>query len=374
MTTSPRILLAPDKFKGSISAAGVAASLRSGLLGVRPDLRVTALPIADGGDGTVSAAVAVGYRRVEVIVAGPTGAPVATSFALRGDQAVVELADACGLTRLPGGIPAPMTAGTRGLGEVLRAALRAGARSVVMGVGGSAGTDGGAGMLVALGAQILDCDGRPIDDGGRGLASARSLDLTGLDPSIAGIRIVLASDVDNPLLGPSGAAAVYGPQKGSEPHQVAALDQALARWAEVVAHTVPGDFAGTAGAGAAGGVGFAAMAVLGATPRPGIDLVLEMVDFAAHLRLADLVVTGEGSLDTQTLQGKGPAGVAAAAEAAGVPVIAVAGRVALSQRQLTRAGFTAAYALADLEPDVNESMAHPGPLLERIGAEIARNV
>ena len=365
-----RVLLAPDKFKGSLTAAEVAHHLGAGLVAVRPDLELTSVPIADGGDGTVDAAVMAGYRRCPVTVSGPTGAPVHTDFALLGTRAVVELADACGLVRLPGGVPAPMTASSAGLGQALLAAVRAGATTVVLGIGGSASTDGGAGLLSALGAEIFDAAGRPVGPGGGPLAAVDRIDLSGLDPALASVQILLATDVDNPLLGPTGAAAVYGPQKGATPEQVVALDAALTRWAEVVQQQLPGRWAQTAGAGAAGGVGFAALAVLGAQPFPGIELVLELADFGGRLRQADLVITGEGSLDAQTLQGKGPAGVAAAASALGLPVLAVAGRVLLDRWQLRSAGFAAAYALLDLEPDPALCMANAGPLLERLGRRI----
>ena len=369
-----RILLAPDKFKGSLTAADVARHLGAGLLAQRPDLELSAVPIADGGDGTVDAAVAAGYQRRPVTVSGPTGESVDTSFALMGDRAVVELADACGLVRLPGGKPAPMTASTAGLGEVLLAAVRAGAATVVLGIGGSASTDGGAGMLTALGAVLLDDAGRPLAPGGGALARVHRVNLSGLDPALAGVRILLATDVDNPLLGLTGAAAVYGPQKGASPAEVEQLDEALTRWADVLQRQLPGDWARTPGAGAAGGVGFAALAALGAASFPGIELVLALGDFAGRLEQSDLVITGEGSLDAQTLQGKGPAGVAAAAAALGLPVVAVAGRVLLTADQLAAAGFTSSYALLDLEHDPAICMAQAGALLESLGRLVAADL
>jgi glycerate kinase len=369
-----RVLLAPDKFKGSLTAADVARHLGTGMLAGRPELELTAVPIADGGDGTVDAAVAAGYQRCPVTVSGPTGEPVDTAFALLGTRAVVELADACGLVRLPGGVLAPMTASSAGLGQALLAAVRAGATTVVLGIGGSASTDGGAGLLSALGAAILDETDRPVDPGGGPLARAHRIDLSGLDPAIRSVEILLAADVDSPLLGPTGAAAVFAPQKGASPAQVSALDAALAHWADMVQRQVPGRWAELPGAGAAGGVGFAALAVLGARSRPGIELVLDLADFAGRLPQADVVITGEGSIDAQTLQGKGPAGVAAAAAALGVPVLAVAGRVLLDASQLRTAGFAATYALLDLEPDPARCMANAGPLLEQLGRRIGREL
>jgi glycerate kinase len=368
-----RVVVAPDKFKGSLTAAQVAGHVAAGLARAAPGLEVVQVPVADGGDGTLDAAVSAGYRRVPVRAEGPTGEPVDTAYAQRDGVAVVELADASGLVRLPGGRLAPLTASSYGTGQVIRAALDAGCRRVVLGIGGSASTDGGAGMVQALGGRLLDAGGGEVGRGGAALAELRSLDLGGLHPALPETEVVVASDVDNPLLGPSGAAAVYGPQKGVSPDQVAQLDAALARWAEAVHRATGVDAAGAPGAGAAGGVGFAALAVLGARLQPGIDLVLELVGFPAALPGARLVITGEGSLDAQTLSGKAPAGVAAAARAAGVPVVAVAGRSLLSPADLRPAGILAAYPLSDLEPDPARSMAEAGPLLERLAARVARD-
>jgi glycerate 2-kinase len=366
-----RVVVAPDKFKGSLTAAQVAAHVAAGLARAAPGLEVVRVPVADGGDGTLDAAVSAGYRRVPVRAQGPTGEPVETAYAERDGVAVVELADVSGLGRLPGGRPAPLTASSYGTGQVIRAALDAGCRRVVLGIGGSACTDGGAGLVQALGGRLLDAAGGEVGRGGAALAAVGSLDLTGLHPALAETEVVVASDVDNPLLGPRGAAAVYGPQKGASPAEVAALDAALAQWADAVHRATGVDAAGTPGAGAAGGVGFAALAVLGARLEPGIDLVLELVGFPAALPGARLVVTGEGSLDAQTLHGKAPAGVAAAARAAGVPVVAVAGRSLLSPADLRPAGILAAYALTDIEPDPRRCMTEAGPLLERLAARVA---
>ncbi len=373
-----KVLVAPDKFKGSMRASDVAAHVAAGIREQSPGTEVLAVPVADGGDGTLDAAVAAGFHLVPVTAAGPTGEPVRTGYARQDRTAVVELADACGLVRLPGGVLAPLTASSVGFGQVIAAALDAGCRRLVLAIGGSASTDGGAGMLTALGARILDADGQPVPDGGGGLEHVAAVDLTGLHPALAETDVVLASDVDNPLLGDHGAAAVYGPQKGATPDDVARLDGALQVWSGALARALgvaAGDgghpAATVPGAGAAGGVGFAAVAVLNATARPGIDLMLELTGFAAHLDGADLVVTGEGSLDEQTLHGKAPAGVAAAARAAGVPVVAVAGRNLLSTDQLTAAGVRQAYALTDIESDVQRCIDDPGPLLARLGRRIA---
>jgi glycerate 2-kinase len=291
---------------------------------------VVLAPVADGGDGTVDAAVAAGYERVTTTVAGPTGEPVEASFAVSGDTAVVEMADASGLRRLPSGRPAPLTATTYGTGELIRAALDRGVRRVVLGVGGSATTDGGAGMARALGVRFLDAEGRDLPEGGAALRRLHTIDMTGLDPRLRDVEIVVASDVDNPLTGDRGAAAVYGPQKGAGPADVEELDQALGQLASVVTQQLGVDVAGLAGAGAAGGTGFGAVAFLGASIVSGIDLLLDLAHFPTAVRDARVVITGEGSLDRQSLAGKAPWGVAQAAARAGVPVVALVGRSALA--------------------------------------------
>ncbi|GHF90399.1 MULTISPECIES: glycerate kinase [Amycolatopsis] len=356
------VLVAPDKFKGSLTAREVASAVASGLADVHPEVVARTLPVADGGEGTVDAAVAAGYARVPVPARGPTGAPVTACYAVRGDTAVVELAEASGLHRLPGA-PEPLTATSAGTGDVIAAAVRAGCRRIVLGVGGSACTDGGAGLLTALGARLLDSAGRELPSGGAALSRLASLDLS----NVPEVDIELACDVDNPLYGPRGAAAVYGPQKGASPAEVETLDAALRHWASIAGPS----FAERPGAGAAGGVGFAAMAVLGARMRPGIELLLDLLDFDEALAGASLVITGEGSLDEQTLSGKAPAGVARAAAARGIPCVAVSGRCRLSSAQLADAGISAAYALTDLEPDPARCMAEAAPLLRRLAHRVA---
>jgi glycerate 2-kinase len=372
VTDGSRVLVAPDKFKGSLPASGVADAVARGIRAVRPDAQVVALPVADGGDGTLAAALTAGYDRVPVTVTGPTGDTVTTAYARRGGTAVVEMADACGLVRLPGGTPAPLTASSRGLGEVMLAALEAGCEDVVLGIGGSASTDGGAGLLEALGVRLLDEAGRPLPPGGAALSSLAQLDRSGLHPGALSTRFVVASDVDNPLLGPDGAAAAYGPQKGASTDDVAILDRALARWADVVTGLGVGDHRDVPGAGAAGGVGLAALALLGAELRPGIDLLLDLLGFDDLLPGSALVVTGEGSLDEQSLHGKAPVGVARRAGAGGVPVVAVCGRRLLDPETLRTVGIASAYSLLDLEPDPEVCMRVPDALLERLGASIAR--
>ncbi|WP_248965276.1 glycerate kinase [Sphaerisporangium perillae] len=364
------VLVAPDKFKGSLGAVEVADRVAAGLRAARPDITVITMPVADGGDGTVEAAVACGFERVEAVATGPTGDPVTAAYGFKDGVAVVELAEASGLHRLPGGRLAPLTATSHGTGDLVAAALRRDPRQVVLGLGGSACTDGGSGMMAALGVRLLDARGRELPPGGGALADLHALDLSGFTRP-AGVEFVVASDVDNPLLGPDGAAAVYGPQKGVGPAELPRIEEGLARWADVAERELGVQARDDPGAGAAGGVGFAAMAFLGARIRPGIHLLLDLLGFAGRLSGARLVVTGEGSLDAQTLRGKAPAGVAEAAGRAGVPVVAVCGRRALSDDQLHAAGIQAAFALTDIEDDVRRCMEEAGPLLERLATTLA---
>lgn len=374
MTQTGRVLIAADKFKGSLTAVQVAQHVTTGLRRVHPDLQVESLPVADGGDGTIAAAVAGGFEQREVEVTGPLGTPVTARYALRDGTAIVEMAEASGLQLLPRGTFAPLTATTYGSGELLLAAVAAGAQTVVFGVGGSATNDGGAGMLAALGARFLDAAGDPVGPGGGPLAQLATADLSGLDPRLREVEIVLASDVDNPLTGPKGAPAVYGPQKGASEADVAALDAALQHYVSVLAQSMgprAGECALAPGAGAAGGIGYGALVGLNATFRPGIEVLLDVLGFAPALERADLVITGEGSMDAQTLHGKAPAGVAAAARAAGKRVVAVCGRLAIDRESVAAAGIEAVYPLTALEPDPERSMANAGALLEQVAQHLA---
>jgi glycerate kinase len=367
-----RILVAPDKFKGSVTAEEAAAALARGLLSERPDLEVVLLPVADGGEGTLAAARSAGYAAVPLRAAGPTGHLIDTDFGFLDGTAVVELADVTGLRRLPGPA-APLTASTYGVGQVMAAALDYGARRIVLGIGGSASTDGGAGMVEALGVRLTGRDGAGVGRGGAALAELAEVDVAGLDPRIGPGRceVLVASDVDNPLLGPSGAAEVFGPQKGATAADVVVLDQALGRWAELTQAVTGLDLAGAPGAGAAGGTGFGALAYLGARLVPGAPLVLDLIGFDSALAGADLVITGEGSMDEQSLGGKAPVGVARAAARRGVPVVAVAGRLLLTPEQVTQAGFAEAWSLSELEPDPALSMARASELLTIVGKRLA---
>jgi len=368
-----RVVLASDKFKGSLTATEVAQALAAGLQDVLPRVETVMLPVADGGDGTVAAAVSAGYDKIIVDTVGPTDEPVRAPYALHGDRAVVELAAVVGLSMLPGGRLEPLGSSTYGLGLVIADAIRQGAGNIVLGLGGSASTDGGAGMVQALGARLLDASGHDLPPGGAVLADLAQLDLAALRARLGSVKITIGSDVDNPLLGPNGAASVFGPQKGARPKEVEALERGLRHWSQLVSEATGRNDTERPGAGAAGGTGYAALALLNADMRHGIELILDLINFDGRVVGADLVVTGEGSLDEQSLAGKAPIGVARAAARAGVPVVAVAGRLQLSPQRLHEAGISAAYALSELEPDAARSIANASSLLRRIGARIAQD-
>ncbi|WP_431246456.1 glycerate kinase [Leifsonia xyli] len=364
------VLVAPDKFRGSVSAREAAASLGRGIRRTAPFAMVVERPIADGGEGTVDALCAAGFARVELTdTVGSRRDGRRPSVAVRGRVAVIELAELCGLELTPDDERDALRATSRPVGEAIREVLDLGFRHIVLAVGGSASTDGGAGMMRALGLRILDQDRQPVPEGTEYLRDARSIDVSEVDSRIHEAYVLLAADVSNPLLGSDGAAAVFAPQKGADPETVALLESGLRAWAAAVG----GPYATAPGAGAAGGVGFAALALLGAERRSGFQLVSEFVGLPELLPQARLVVTGEGKLDIQTLSGKAPAGVASTAARHGVPVVIATGYSELDGRAGSAAGFSAIYALADREPNPIISMRDAPALLERIGGDIARD-
>ncbi len=365
-----RVVVCLDKFRGSLPADEACAALAQGIRAAAPGHAVREVPIADGGEGTIDALVRAGYRRRTVAAHDPAGRPVTAGFAVRGRRAVVELAQASGL-HLVAGHEIPLTASTFGTGEVIRAALGEGCRSIVLAVGGSATTDGGAGLLQALGARLLTRDGSPAGPGGGGLLALDRIDLAGLDPRLADTEFILASDVSNPLLGQDGAAAVYGPQKGALPRDIVVLEQGLERFAALLARVTGADRAAEPGAGAAGGAGFAALAVLGARRRPGIEFILEELRVAELLDGACLAGTGEGRIDSQSLRGKAPAGVAALAGRAGVPLVLVAGQSLLTGEQQRELGAAAIYSLTGEAGSVAQAIRDAGPLLTTVGRLLA---
>jgi glycerate 2-kinase len=366
------IVLAPDKFKGSLTAEQAARAMAQGVGRADPAMIPIVCPVADGGEGTLDAVLAAGFDRVDAHASGPTGAPVRTGYARKDRRAVIEMADICGLQRLPAATPAPLTASSYGLGSVIAQALDDGCRDIVVTVGGSASTDGGAGMLMALGAEILDRHGHPIVLGARGLADAAHLDLSRLHPGLGAATVTLAADVDSPLCGPLGAAVVYGPQKGIRDDQVADVDGGLSRWADLVERAVGTDCRDAPGAGAAGGVGFAALAVLRARMRPGIEMILDLVDLDRKLLGAKMVITGEGSLDGQSLRGKAPVGVSRCAHRHGIPTFVIAGVSTLTGAQARTAGFGAVRTLNEVEPDLSRCTTHAAELLTLVTERLIR--
>ncbi|SBW04645.1 glycerate kinase I [uncultured Alphaproteobacteria bacterium] len=323
-----KIVIAPDSFKESLSALEAARAIEAGFREVFPDAEYVKVPVADGGEGTAETLVeATGGTIVRLSVTGPLGAPVEAFFGLSGDGelAVIEAATANGLMLVPRERRDPRVTTTYGVGELIRAALDRGARHLIVGIGGSATNDGGAGMLQALGVKLADARGRDLGFGGAALAEIAAIDVSGLDPRLRDCRVEVACDVDNPLCGPKGASAIFGPQKGATPEMVKDLDANLARFAALIGKTLGVAVGETPGAGAAGGLGAALLGFLGADLRPGVDIVTAAVGLADAVRDADLVITGEGRIDGQTAHGKTPIGVARVAKRFGKPVIGIAG-------------------------------------------------
>lgn len=369
-----KVVIAPDSFKESLSAPEVAAAIARGWSRARPTDEILLRPMADGGEGTVDAVLAAtsGERR-ECRVRGPLGEPVLAHWGWLGEgAAVIEMAAASGLHWVPAAQRDATRTTSYGTGELIRAALDGGARKLILGLGGSATNDGGMGLLQALGVRFLDAQGAPLGDGGAELARLQRIELDGLDPRLAETEVEVAADVDNPLCGARGASAVFGPQKGASPAQVEQLDQALQRLAAVAAQTLGEDHSRFPGVGAAGGLGFAARAFLRARFRPGIELVAEVSGLAEALSGADLAITGEGRLDAQSLHGKTPVGVARAAAAAGVPVIALAGSLGEGYARLHEAGIAAAFSLAPGPISLAEALAGAAGELQARAEELAR--
>ncbi|WP_425056095.1 glycerate kinase [Pseudomonas abyssi] len=369
-----KLVIAPDSFKESLSARAVAEAIAAGWARVYPDADLLLCPMADGGEGTVDALLsATGGTLQQTRVSGPLGDPVEARWGLLPDaQAIIEMAEASGLHRVEAARRDVLAASSYGTGELIRAALDAGVRRIVLGLGGSATNDGGAGLLAALGVRFLDRAGQELALGGAALASLSQIDLTGLDTRLAQVEVMVAADVDNPLCGPRGASTVFGPQKGASPAQVEQLDAALAQYADVMAATLGEDLRDYPGVGAAGGLGFAARAVLRAAFRPGVELVAELSGLAAAVEGADLVITGEGRLDGQSLHGKTPVGVARIARAAGVPVIALAGSLGEGYQRLYAEGIGAAFSLAPGPLSLEQAMQQAADQLSARAADLAR--
>ncbi len=364
---SMRIIVAPGAFKNSLTAQQAAAAIASGLeqSGLGADLLLT--PVADGGNGTLDAMLAGGGERRSRVVSGPLGAPVQADWGLLpdGETAVVEMALASGMELLKAEELDPLRASTVGTGQLLAAALDAGATRVILGLGGSATVDGGAGCLQALGVQLLDARGEAIGPGGAQLAQVRRVDAGGLDPRWQDVSLLLASDVDNPTLGEQGAAAVFGPQKGADAQQVDLLERQLSHFFTVIYEQTGRDLRQTPGGGAAGAFAAGMMAFLDAELQPGIELVLAHSGFGDALADADLVITGEGQMDEQTIHGKGPIGVARMARTRGVPTVALVGGLAVHDAQLHAAGMQAVLPITPRPMPLAEALADAPQLLER---------
>lgn len=362
-----RVLVAPDSFKGSLKSPEVARAMAAGARAAAADVETVLLPVGDGGEGTLEALVtATGGTYESHAVTGPLGDPLTARLGLLGDgQTVfVEMAEASGLSRVPPHRRDPLRAGTYGTGELLRAALATGRPRLLIGIGGSATTDGGAGALQALGARLLDADGRDLPPGGAALSRLARLDLSALQLP-RGLEVLVACDVTNPLTGPEGAAAVYGPQKGASSEDIVLLDAALAHYARIGERNLGRTVQQAPGAGAAGGLGFALIAFLGGRLERGVRLVLDAVRFDAHLREADVVLTGEGRIDRQTTAfGKTLTGLGERARRAGVPVLALAGALSDDVGDYRAAGLAGLGAIVPRPMPLEEAMAQAAPLVE----------
>ena len=369
-----KIVIAPDSYKESLSALEVAQAVEAGFRQVFPDADYVLVPVADGGEGTVDAMVAAtGGRKETVTVSGPLGEPVEAFYGLTGDgdTAVIEMAAASGLALVPPDRRNPLLTNSRGTGELIRAAHDAGARRFILGIGGSATNDGGAGMVQALGARLLDLEGRELDGSGGDLARLERIDVSALDPRLAECRIEVACDVDNPLTGARGASAVFGPQKGATPEMVQALDANLARLARIVGRDLGVAVDTVPGAGAAGGMGAAMLAFFGATLKPGIEIVTAAVDLDTHVRDADLVITGEGRIDFQTVHGKTPIGVARVAKRHGKPVIGIAGSLGAEVGVVHAHGIDAVFSVLGKPCTLDEALRDAAANVELTARNVA---
>lgn len=369
------IVIASDSFKGSVTALEVAQAVEDGLRRIMPEVNTVKIPVADGGEGTVDAMVyAAGGALRRAVVTGPLGDPVEAAYGiLPNGTAVIEMAAASGLPLVPREKLNPLAATTYGTGELILAALNAGCRSVLLGLGGSATNDGGAGMAQALGISLRDDTGRELSRGGGALARLAKIDLSGLDPRVAGCTFTAACDVKNPLCGERGASAVFGPQKGATAEMAAELDRALAHYALVIETQLGKRVIDVPGAGAAGGLGAGLLAFCGARMRPGIETMLDFIGFDALLKNADLVITGEGRIDGQSVFGKVPVGVARRAKAAGnLPVVAVVGCVGPGADAVYAEGVDAIVPIVDGPITLESSMSRAEELLRQTGERLAR--
>ena len=369
-----KIVIAPDSFKESLSAPKVAAAIVQGLSQAAPEAHCVCIPMADGGEGTVEAILAAtgGESRINV-VQDALGRPIQAQWGwLPGKVAIVEMACAAGLELIATTERDPLRASSFGVGQLIGHALDMGATQIVLGLGGSATNDAGAGMLQALGLGLFDAQGKTLAPGGAALANLAHIDTRTFDPRLKDVHITIASDVNNPLCGLQGASAVFGPQKGATPAQVSKLDTALGHFADVCARTLGKDPRNAPGSGAAGGLGFAAHTWMQARFRPGVEVVAELGGLAVAIQGAQLVITGEGRMDAQTLHGKTPMGVAKIAQAAGVPVIAIAGSLGAGYQALYKTGIVAAFSLVSGPMTLEQACADTEQLLKDRAQDILR--
>ncbi len=370
-----KIVIAPQSFKGSLSSREVADAMALGLRRVLNDADLVLLPMADGGEGTVDALISAtsgNLRQNEVT--GPLGDKVTAIWGILGDgtTAVIEMAAASGLTLVPPGKLNPMVSTTYGTGELIKAAIKSGCRHLIIGIGGSATNDGGAGMAQALGVSFKDKQGNELPQGGAALSQLQHVDISRVDTRLAACQVTVASDVNNPLYGKQGASWVYGPQKGATEEMCRQLDEALENYAAVINHDLGIEIGDMPGAGAAGGLGAGLVAFLGAELRPGIDIICEAVGLSEHLKEADLVFTGEGRIDAQTIFGKTVAGVASRASAVGIPVIAITGELAISNEELSMYNIDAALSITPGPISLEESFANAGSLITEVAERSLR--
>ncbi len=369
-----KIVIAPDSYKESLSALQAGKEIESGFLEIFPHAKTLIIPIADGGEGTVEALVgATNGRLYKVSVTGPLGNRVDAFFGMddSGEIAFIEMAAASGLPLVPPGLRNPLNTTSRGTGELIAEALEKGVSRLILGIGGSATNDGGAGMLQALGVKLLDRQGREVAPGGGALLDLHAIDMSNLDPRLRDVQIDVACDVDNPLTGPRGASAVFGPQKGATPEMVEELDRALSHFAAVIRRQLGIEVASVPGGGAAGGMGAAMIAFLGARLRPGIDIVMEASGLESVIRDADLVITGEGRIDSQTLSGKVPLGVARLAKRHGKPVIAIAGSLAPDADMLRSHGIDALFGSVGRVCTLEEAIENAAENVRTIARNVA---
>lgn len=374
MKTLKKVVIAPDSFKESLSALEVAEAIERGFRQIFPQVQYVKLPMADGGEGTVDSMVAAtGGEIVTVAVTGPLGQPVQAFYGLlgEGETAVIEMAAASGLHLAPKAQRDPRMTTSYGTGELIQAALDRGVKTIILGIGGSATNDGGAGMMQALGARLLDDNRQALPPGGAALAQLAYIDLSGVDPRLQQVSITAACDVDNPLCGANGASAVFGPQKGATPEMVTQLDAALRHYGTLLEQATGREIINAPGAGAAGGMGAALLGMLNARLRPGIEIVIETLQLEEALRDADLVITGEGRLDSQSIHGKTPIGVARVAKRFGLPVIGIAGSLSKDYQVVHQHGIDAAFSVLDRVVSLEEALAEAADNLEVTARNVA---